>query len=139
MSNNENEKLVSEFLTLCEQLLSCGEYQQLMTLCLEYSQFSDDESVYAYLTCAAFTLGELDIAENAARNGMRLNDKNPDHYYNLACIMKSKRRFSNAWRFFNRTEILADDELKSICKQEKQEIEQLLKTTPDIIIINKLP
>ena len=137
MSQVTMEEFVRTFIDNSEQLFSMRNYGELRDLCEEFLTEHIDERIYSILSAAYFAMGAYKEAEKAARAGYAINPQNPDHAYNLACISKEIGRFQNAWRFYNRAQLRADEELQEICINEKQTIEQQLGVTHEVICPQK--
>lgn len=128
-----DDGVIQEFLVDGKELFELGYYEELRNLCKDFLDKVKDERIYALLTVAEYTLEDYAAAEDAARKGMALNSSDPDILFNLACIMKVTGRYSNAWRFFNRAEKYADEDLKTACKEEMSAIEEYLGITSAVL------
>jgi len=134
MISKEPNSAVNEFLTNGEALYNMGLLDELIMVCREFLEKTDDDRVYAMLSSAEFSLGDIQAAEKSVRAGLLIKRDNPDLLYNLACILQHKGLLSNAIRYYLRTKKVCDaagydNELSEICQNEISKLEKILGKT----------
>ncbi|MCL2821261.1 MAG: methyltransferase domain-containing protein [Oscillospiraceae bacterium] len=147
MSKDDTLFSINEFIEGGKELFGMGMYEELIHLCYEFLEKNKDDRVYSMLASAEFSLGDVAAAEKNVRTGLKVNPKNPDLLYNLACILKYKNILSNAVRYYVRAEkasleIIENEndesgdykELVDICRSEILSLEKVLGKTADKII-----
>jgi SAM-dependent methyltransferase len=126
MFTDDYSNYIEEFLKNGELLYNMGQFSELASLCHEFLGETKNEKVYAMLSSAEYTLGDIEAAEKSARNGLMINSKSPENLFNLACILKEKGVYANALRYFYRAERAGDNETADACKDEIIKLEKLI-------------
>ncbi|MCL2663666.1 MAG: glycosyltransferase [Oscillospiraceae bacterium] len=125
MLTDDYSNYIEEFLKNGELLYSMGQYDELASLCRDFLSELKNEKVYAMLSSAEYTLGDIEAAEKSARNGLMVNPKSPESLFNLACILSEKGVYANALRYFYRAERAGDAETADACTGEIIKLEKL--------------
>jgi glycosyltransferase involved in cell wall biosynthesis len=123
--HTDDNSYIEEFLRNGELLFNMGQFSELASLCREFLSGVEHEKVYAMLSSAEFTLGDIESAEKNARKGLMVNPKSPENLFNLACILSEKGVYANALRYFYRAERAGDDDTADACKDEIIKLENL--------------
>jgi tetratricopeptide (TPR) repeat protein len=121
----EYNSYIEEFLKNGELLFNMGQYTELALLCREFLTEVKHEKVYAMLSSAEYTLGDIESAEKNVRKGLMINPKSPECLFNLACILSEKGVYTNALRYFYRAERAGDDDTADACIDEVIKLEKL--------------